>query len=254
MIVEYKLVFHRSLGNTVGQFHCLLVVAVEKVDLESFHSYSLVFRHSLVEMLVEHVEHSPQYDFHTLRLGVCNKFGQADFGDRIHDVALLRVIPSLVEHHIFNIVLCCKVNIILICLIVDAGLEINTFEIPVVPPVPSNLSRFYPGCVVGLCRFGKCIHEVIHRHLGVLLRYGNDAPGCLELLAVSACNIILGRGDITLLSPRIFPEGLGVSGKPCLKSLAIFAFLYEHTRISPQVAFEDGEFHSAVIYGGGQEC
>ena len=144
VIVEEELIAGTMLGDALCHFHCRLVVAVEEVDLKAFHTHVGILAAGLVEMFVEHVEHRPKHDANTLFLSVADEARQVDGGDRIHDVALRGVIPTLVEHDVLQTELGSKVNVVLIGLGVDAGLEADAAQVPVVPPVPSHFAGLNP--------------------------------------------------------------------------------------------------------------
>ena len=150
-------------------------------------------------MLVEHVEHGPKYDVDALLLAVGDESRQVDVGNRIHDVAFRRVIPSFIEHDILQAEAGSEVNIVFVGFGVDACLEFDPSQIPVVPPVPSHLSGLDPVGLSNLVRGGKRIDEVVDGHLRVLLAHGKHAPG------IGSCTRRLGNEFLRLADIRHAP-------------------------------------------------
>ena len=212
-------------------------------------------------MLVEHVEHRPKHNANTLFLSVADESRQVDGGDRIHDVALRGVVPALVEHDVLQTELGSKVNIVLIGLGVDAGLEVNAAQIPVVPPVPSHFAGLNPIGGTNLIRRSQCVDEVVHGHLLVLLAHGKDAPG-IGAGTLRLGNIVFRLSHIRHAAPAIVVHLLGVGGERSLqfgKRYLVTLFLCyfdKHARILPEVAFEQrhfGSYAAVFLNGDGQE-
>ena len=95
-----------------------------------------------------------------------------------------------------------EVDIVLIGTRVDASLEIDTLQIPVVPPVPGYFSRFDPVCAAYLIGCGEGINEIVHWHFGILFRDGHHAPR-IGSWAFGFGDIVLGFGYVAHASPFV---------------------------------------------------
>ena len=261
VIVEEELIAGTMLGDALRHFHSRLVVAVEEVDLKAFHTHIGILATGLVEMLVEHIEHRPKHNANTLFLSVADESRQVDGSDRIHDITLRRVIPALVEHDVLQTELRSKVNVILICLGVDASLEADAAQVPVVPPVPSHLAGLDPSGGTNLIRRSQRVDKVVHRHLRILFAHGKDAPG-IGAGTLRLGNIVLRLCHIRHAAPAIVVHLLGVGGERSLqfgKRYLVTLFLCyfdKHARILPEVAFEQrhlGSYAAVFLKGDGQE-
>ena len=139
----------------------------------------------------------------------------------------------------------CKVYIINVCLIVDACLEVDAFQVPVVPPVPCHLSRLYPRAVPDPRWSCQGIHHVVDGHVTVVLCHGDDAPGVCPL-SLRLGNILLRLTYVGHASPWISLHGLRVwcEQRPQLATVC----LYEHSRIAHQVRLKYGHLGIAAVY------
>ena len=150
-----------------------------------------------------------------------------------------------------------KIYIIFIGFKVDARLEIHTFQIPVVPPVPSHLSRFDPGSIAYLVGSSQGVHQVVGWHLGIVLCDGEDAPRIIAL-AGAGSDIIAGTLYVAHVSPRVVSHLLRVGSKGGSQDSLLFILfaavsLQPHARILLQVALQDGNLCLAAIYGCREE-
>ena len=155
MIVQHEVILGTMVGYSLRHFHRRLVVSVKEIHLKALDSHVRIFLASLVKMFVKNVEHRPQHNIHALLLAVGNQFGKVDVGNRIHDVALTGIVPSLIEYDVFKMVLGGKVDVILIGGNIDACFEVDTPQIPVVPPIPSHFAWLNPRRIAYLVGFGK---------------------------------------------------------------------------------------------------
>ena len=177
MIIHKELIPGTGLGYPFCHLHSPLVVAVKEIGLPAFYTHARIFLAGLCQVLVQNVKHGPKNNAYALSLSVVYQFLEVDVGNGVHNVTLGRVIPALVEHHIGNMVLGGKVDIILIGTRVNARLEIHSLQVPVVPPVPGHLAGFHPTDITYLVGRGQRKDQIVHRHLGVLLRNGHHTPG-----------------------------------------------------------------------------
>ena len=112
MEVEHEVMARAGVGQSIHHLKGRLVVAIEKIDLESLHAHLGVMAASLLQLLINDVEHRPKDDAHMALVGVADEAGQVHVGDGMHDVALVGVVPSLIEDDVFELVLRCEVYII----------------------------------------------------------------------------------------------------------------------------------------------
>ena len=150
-----------------------------------------------------------------------------------------------------------KIYVIFVSIEVDACLEVHTFQIPVVPPVPSHLARFDPGSIAYLVGSSQGVHQVVGWHLGIVLCDGEDAPRIIAL-AGAGCDVIAGALYVAHVAPRIVSHLLRVGSEGGSQNsflLILFAAvsLQPHARIALQVAFQDGDLCLSAIYGSWQE-
>ena len=87
----------------------------------------------------------------------------------------------------------CEIDVVLVSLVVDSCTEVNSIEVPVIPPVPSHLTRLHPAPVHVGSRSGKTVNEVVVSHLNIILRHGYNSPR--ELYST----IVLGNVRFTAL-------------------------------------------------------
>ena len=212
MIVEQQVIGGTGPRQAFGHLYCPLVVAVHKVYLPSLDAHSGISAAGFFEMLVEHVEHRPEHDIHPFLASIVDEPLQVDVGNGVHDIAFRGVVPSLIEHHIGNMVLGGKVDVILIGTGIDACLEVYSFQVPVVPPVPCHLSGSYPVGASYLVGGGEPIDHVVHRHLRVVVSNGHHSPG-VGPRAFRLGDEILGFLYITHAPPFVVGHGLRIFGE-----------------------------------------
>ena len=144
MEVKHEVVSGGGVGDTVGHLSSCLVVAVKEIHLETLDAHVAIFLAGLLKLIVEHIEDSPQPKSHTLAVGIIDEHREVDLRDCGEHIPTLRVIPTLVEHNIFNAVFGGEVDEILVSIVVDARFEGHVAQSPVVPPFPGGLTRLYP--------------------------------------------------------------------------------------------------------------
>ena len=167
VVVEGHLVFRTFFSDAVCHLYGCLVVTVKEVDLESYHSHVAVLPAGLFELVVKHIEYGPEDDVHVAVLSVCDKFLKIKLRDYSEHVSALRIVPSFVKNDVFYAVFRREVDVMPVCVHVDAGNEVDSAESPVVPPVPCYLSALDPRCVLDAAWRCEGIDEVVCRELRV---------------------------------------------------------------------------------------
>ena len=173
-----ELVIFRSHRSRTGvEVHHHLVVTVHEVDLPSLDTHLSIVGAYLLHILVERPVSCPEHDSHIPLSGIVAELPDVDFRNHIEKVRLALDCPAFVENHILDSVLGGEVYIIFICIVVHADLEVHTCHMPVVPPLPGNLSRFHPRPVsLWICRLAEQPDKVIVQHFLVLGTHVHDSP------------------------------------------------------------------------------
>ena len=244
-------------SQTFHHFDGSLVVAVHEIHLESLDAHISIGLADGFQVLVHHVEDCPEHDIHALALTIFYELRQLDIVYWFQNASLFRVVPSFVEDDVFQTVIMSKIYVIFVSIEVDARLEIHTFQIPVVPPVPSHLSRFDPGGISNLVGCSQGIYQVVGWHLGIVLGDGEDAPRIISL-AGAGSDIIASALYVAHVSPRVVNHLLRVGSEGCSQDSLLFILfaavsLQPHARILLQVAFQNGNLCLAAIYGSRQK-
>ena len=146
-----------------------------------------------------------------------------------------------------------KIYVIFVSIEVDACLEIHTFQIPVVPPVPSHLARFDPESIAYFVGSSQGVHQIVGWHLGIVLCDGEDAPRIIAF-AGAGCDVIAGALYVAHVSPRVVSHLLRVGSEGGSQNSLFFILfaavsLQPHARILLQVALQDSDFRLSAIYG-----
>ena len=146
-----------------------------------------------------------------------------------------------------------KIYVIFVSIEIDACLEIHTFQIPVVPPVPSHLARFDPGSIANFVGCSQGIYQVVGWHLGIVLGDGKDAPRIIAL-AGAGSDIIAGTLYVAHVSPRVVSHLLRIRSEGGSQDSLLFILfaavsLQPHARILLKVALQDSDFRLSAIYG-----
>ena len=129
--------------------------------------------------------------------------------------------------------MCCgKVNVILIGVVVNTSHEVYAAQVPVVPPVPSHLTRLNPVGRAYLVLTCKGIYHVVEWHLGLVLGYGQYTPR-IAVGAFITCNVVFGLLYIRHATPTVIVHGFGVGGKLCFEAAIVGAD--EHSGIAHYV-------------------
>ena len=210
--VEDEMMLGGAGSQTFHHFDGGLVVAVHEIHLESLDAHIGIGLADGFQILVHHVEDCPEHDIHALALTIFYKLGQLDIVYWFQNTSLFRVVPSFIEDDVFQTMIMSKIYIIFVSFEVDARLEIHTFQIPVVPPVPSHLSRFDPGSISNLVGCSQGIHQVVGRHLCIVLSDGEDAPRIVSL-AGAYCDVVVGTLYVAHVSPRVVSHFLRIGSE-----------------------------------------
>ena len=255
--VENEMMLGGAGSQAFHHFDGGLVVAVHEIHLESLDAHISIGLADGFQILVHHVEHSPEHDIHVLALTVFYELRQLDIVYWFLNASLFRVVPSFIEDDVFQTVIMSKIYIIFVSFKIDTCLEIHTFQIPVVPPVPSHFSRFDPGSIANLVGCSQGIHQVVGRHLCVVLCDGEDAPRIISLAGAYG-DVVVGTLYMAHVSPRVVSHLLRIrckGGSQDSLLLILFAAVgfQPHARILLQVALQDGDFRLPAIYGCRQE-
>ena len=144
MEVEHDLVFCTRSGSSVKELRDLLIVTIHKVHLETFDAHICIVLNHILHIAVEGFITGPEHQTHIFRFRIRGKLFQIDFRNYLHQVSLLVYSPTFVKDDIFDAMFGGKIDVILIGIVVDAGMEIHAVDIPIVPPIPSHLARFDP--------------------------------------------------------------------------------------------------------------
>ena len=255
--VEDEMMLGGAGSQAFHHFDGGLVVAVHKIHLESLDAHIGIGLADGFQVLVHHVEDCPEHDIHALALTIFYELRQLDIVYWFQNASLFRVVPSFIKDDVFQTVIMSKIYVIFVSFEVDACLEIHTFQIPVVPPVPSHLARFDPGSIANLVGSSHGVHQIVGRHLCIVLCNGEDAPRIIAH-AGAGCDIIAGALYMAHVSPRIVSHLLRVGSEGGSQNsflLILFAAvsLQPHARIALQVALQDGNLRLSAIYGCWQE-
>ena len=146
-----------------------------------------------------------------------------------------------------------KIYVIFVSFEIDARLEVHTFQIPVVPPVPGHLSGFDPGSIAYLVGSSQGVHQVVGWHLGIVFCDGEDTPRIIAL-AGAGSDIIAGALYMAHMSPRVVSHLLRVGSEGGSQNSLLFILfaavsLQPHARILLQVALQNSDFRLSAIYG-----
>ena len=243
--------------QTFHHFDGSLVIAVHEIHLESLDAHISIGLADCFQVLVHHIEDCPEHDIHALALTIFYELRQLDIVYWFQNTSLFRVVPSFIEDDVFQTVIMSKIYVIFVSIEVDACLEVHTFQIPVVPPVPSHLARFDPGSIAYLVGSSQGVHQVVGWHLGIVFCDGEDTPRIIAL-AGAGSDIIAGALHMAHVAPRIVSHLLRVGSEGGSQNsflLILFAAvsLQPHARIVLQVAFQNGDLCLSAIYGSWQK-
>ena len=177
--------------------------------------------------------------------GICAKLRKVDFRNHLEEIGLKVHSPALVQNHILDAVRGSEIDIVLVGVVVNAGLEGNSLEIPVVPPVPGNLSGTHPG-EISLSRLGKTPDHVAFGKLTVFLRHYHHTPR-QSLARIAFINERLAGTDHSLKHVVIaLLDILWIRSIYALKAVIALGIAQIHAGIVQEVALGNAELHSVV--------
>ena len=144
MKVECQLMFCRSISDTIYHFNGSLIVTIQKVYFEAFDTHFGVLLAGGFQLFVEYIEYCPKNDINSFLFSVGNQFRKVQFRNDSQHITAFLVIPTLVEHYKLYIIPAGEVYVIFIGIHIDTCLKGDTFQIPVIPPIPGYFSGLYP--------------------------------------------------------------------------------------------------------------
>ena len=142
--IDHKSVLRRHLCGTCMKIHGNLVVPVHKVNLEPLDSHRRIVSADILHIAVESPVTGPKNETNSTFFSIGNKLRKIDFRNDLQQIRLKVHGPALVENHILNAVFRREVDVVSVSFVIDARLEIDVIDIPVVPPVPSHFARPHP--------------------------------------------------------------------------------------------------------------
>ncbi len=163
-----------------------------------------------LELVGQGLPHHPEHEAHLLLARVGGERFHVDRGHHVQEIA--ERVPAFVEHHVLEPVAGGEVDVVLVGLGVDPGLEGHAVHVVRVPPVPRDLAGPDPGGVGQLRGPGQEIDERARQEVAVLFRDAEDPPG-IGALALGHRDVVRGLHDLEvpvaceLLLQRIRREG-----------------------------------------------
>ena len=254
--VYHQVIFGCYFSRTPVEINHNLVIPVHEVHLETFDAHLRIMAAYVFHISVESPISCPQNQTHTTLSCISAKHRKVNFRDNLHKVSFLVHSPALIENDIFDSMGSREVNVVLVCVVVDARTEIHAVEIPGVPPIPSHLARTHPAVV--FCRIGrrsKKPHEVIDSQMGIVVSYHNNSPRkCFIVRAFR--DIIFSCFDYPLQHIVIaLLDFLRIRSETAIERRSISLIVKEHSRIVPQIRLRHEDFHAVVsLHGHRQKC
>ena len=231
--INQQMVLGGDPRHPFAELHGLLVVPVDEIDLESLEAHLGVVAHRLLRVLHDAVVACPKDDSDILAVGVGDEFLKIDVRVDQEQVRLRSLRPTLVHNDVLNAVRGSEVDVVLVGLRVDSSPEIDSVKIPVVPPVPGHLPRFYPAPVSVLVRRSGKLPDQIHLHqrLGILSD-PDDLPR--ELLSGLDLGDVVGVVHILIDVHSVRAKSDRIRRAHALQPFAALP-VEEHSRITGQI-------------------
>ena len=252
MEIDKLVIFGGDAGCLFEECHHRLVVTVHEVDLPAGDTHLGIVLADPFDVAVEGPVAGPQHQFDAAVDGISAQHRQVNLGHHLHQVGLEVHCPALVQYHILDAVAGSKIYVIFVCVIVDAGDEVDPLEVPVVPPVPCYLAGLNPG-EVPLGGASQPPYEVVFGQLTVFVHDHKCAPG-KRFCLIAFVDIILALCDDAL--QHVVPaldDGLGVCGKHCLERRVAIDVAQVHAGIVEQVGLGDADL-GAALHRDGEKC
>ena len=161
MEVNDEVVLGSCLRHLVVEPYTLLVVTVHEVNLEPFDAHLAIVPAHLLHVSLHRIIACPKNQADTSFFCISTQLLKAYLRNDLEQIRLLVDSPALVKYHVLNVVGSRKVDVVLVCVVVNTRLEVNTFDVPIVPPVPRHLAGLYPTDVFDPCWRGKLISHVV---------------------------------------------------------------------------------------------
>ena len=166
--INQKSVFSRGLGGTPEEINHILVVTIHKIYLEALDSHLGVILADVLHIPVESIVAGPKDEAYVVRFGIFTKHREIDLRDDLHQIGFLVDSPAFIEDDIFDAMLLGEVDVVLVGVVVDAGAEVHSVEVPSVPPVPSDFSRLHPAEILRwIGRLAKLPDHIINSQIGI---------------------------------------------------------------------------------------
>src|SRR6267378_2053882 len=151
-----------------------LIIALHEINLDAFDAPLLKLSEGWLKLIVERLPHYPQNNADILLLAVGHQLFDVNFRRYLEQIA--EFVPAFVEDDVLNAVFGSEVDVVLVGLRVDAGLEIDAIDIIGVVPVPGDLAWLDPRCVLELRRLSQQIDHLIRDQISVSFGDADDSP------------------------------------------------------------------------------
>ena len=248
--VEQQVVLGGAGGQLIGGANHALVVAVEEVNLESFHAHGLIVCHGPFHVAYAVAPAAPQYHTHPFLPSVVHKLLQVYFWVQVFEQAFLAA-PSFVDDDIFQMVACGEVDVVAVGGGVHAGHEVHPRQVGVVPPVPGHLARLYPRGVLEAAGRRQPLCHVAVQQVGVVGAHQHGAPGQfvgrLALMARYVVGAARGHQVQPPISAYLFLQGVGCE----IGLQAVSLSLEQH---HARIVFHAGVHHHRFLAVGQAHC
>ena len=176
MEIKHHPVLRSHTGGLLAEIHHLLVIPVEEIHLEALEAHLGIMTADILHILCKCLITSPENQAHSPFAGIVGEHFQVNLRNHLHKVSLEIHSPALVENHILDALGGCEVNVILVCVVVHAGLEVNPVEIPVIPPVPGHLAGTHPTVVGTVVLSRQLPYHIIDSQVNVIVHHHHDTP------------------------------------------------------------------------------
>ena len=195
--------------------------------------------HNILHITVESIKTCPQNNIHILRFGVRYDGWKIDFRDDFQQICFQVNSPTLIQNYIFDAMFGSEVDIIFISIVIDTGTEVHSVNVPIVPPVPGNLTRFDPGNITYTGRRSQAIHHIAIDQLLVIFRNDKHTPRERTVSFRFSYKIFtfLDQHLKAVMPPLLFY--LRIRGMHSFQGGFICCIVQEHTRIVFQIGFGD---------------
>ena len=238
VVVDEELVVGALAGHTFVEVHHPLVAVVHEVDLQSLHAH-LGIEGDEVHVLLYGEPREPEDDADVLACAVLHELLDV-YLVACGEGVLHAFVPAFVQQDVFHAEAGSAVDDVLIGIVVDAGLEVDAPDGPMVPPVPVHFARLDPRCVVELALAAQ--HD-FHLVLGDVLVLTDDGEAPWQGA------LCVGQGDAVALL-RDGPAAVAAR-LPCLgrawedggEAVAV-GRLEEHVGIVAHVALREEHLRS----------